>query len=328
MTHNGPVNLSRSSSPSRHLPRPSSEKDLEAPHNAQHGVQQLSDQASDAPPDGGYGWVCVVATALINAHTWGINSSYGVFLGYYLTHNVIPNTSALAYAFIGGLSISQAMLIAPLATWVVQKYGTKVCLHLGIFFQTLSLIGASFAKLKYQLILAQGLCFGYGMGFLFVGSVGIAAQWFLKKRSLANAIAAAGSGMGGLMYSLATQAMIDSVGLGWAFRILGILSCAVNLTCANLLRDRNRQVGARHNPFDVQLLKRPEFCLLQGWSFFSMLGYVVVIFSLPNYAVSVGLSAKQGSIVAALLNVGQMVRLSFQGYIRAMLIKFSSWDVL
>lgn len=28
------------------------------------------------PPeiDGGYGWVCVVAVFLINAHTWGINS--------------------------------------------------------------------------------------------------------------------------------------------------------------------------------------------------------------------------------------------------------------
>lgn len=28
----------------------------------------------DVIPDGGYGWVCVSACALINAHTWGINS--------------------------------------------------------------------------------------------------------------------------------------------------------------------------------------------------------------------------------------------------------------
>ena len=25
------------------------------------------------PPNGGYGWVCVVCVFLINAHTWGIN---------------------------------------------------------------------------------------------------------------------------------------------------------------------------------------------------------------------------------------------------------------
>lgn len=36
-----------------------------------------------------------------------------------------------------------------------------------------------------------------------------------------------------------------------------------------------------------------------------MLGYVVLLFSLPNYVVSVGLTARQGSIVGALLNLGQ-----------------------
>ena len=36
-----------------------------------------------------------------------------------------------------------------------------------------------------------------------------------------------------------------------------------------------------------------------------MLGYVVLLFSLPNYAKSIGLSANQGSIIGALLNVGQ-----------------------
>ena len=28
----------------------------------------------DAPPNGGYGWVCVAAVFIVNAHTWGLNS--------------------------------------------------------------------------------------------------------------------------------------------------------------------------------------------------------------------------------------------------------------
>ncbi|KAK5946531.1 hypothetical protein PMZ80_000674 [Knufia obscura] len=261
----------------------------------------------DQPPNGGYGWVCVACCFWINGSTWGINSTYAVFLAYYLSHNYFPNTSALAYAFIGGLSISMAMLVAPLATKCTSTFGTKVTLHVGIFFETLSLIGASFATEKYQLILAQGACFGLGMGFLFVGSVGIIPQWFTTKRSIANAVAAAGSGCGGLIWSLSTQAMIDNLGLPWAFRILGILSFTINLICSNILRDRNAQVGARNKSLDWSLMKRPEFWLVQAWSWFSMLGYVTVLFSLPSYARQIGLSAQQGSIIGAIFNLGQML---------------------
>lgn len=28
----------------------------------------------DVPPDGGYGWVCTGCVAIINGHTWGVNS--------------------------------------------------------------------------------------------------------------------------------------------------------------------------------------------------------------------------------------------------------------
>jgi len=38
-----------------------------------------------------------------------------------------------------------------------------------------------------------------------------------------------------------------------------------------------------------------------------MLGYVVLLFSLPNYAASIGLTAQQGSVVGAMMNLGQGV---------------------
>lgn len=259
----------------------------------------------DEPPDGGYGWVCVACCFLINAHTWGINSSYGVFLSYYLDNNYYPGATSLEFAFVGGLSISQALFVSPLATYITRVYGTNTTLLIGVFFETLALIGASFTHQVWQLFLSQGVCFGFGMGFLFVGSVGIIPQWFTKTRSLANGIGTAGSGLGGMMYSLATNAMIDSLGVEWAFRILGIVACAVNVICALLMRDRNKAIGAVQLAFDYKMFKRPEFWLVLGWGFFSMMGYITLLFSLPNYAVSIGLTARQGSIIGAVLNLGQ-----------------------
>ncbi|ETN36590.1 uncharacterized protein HMPREF1541_08868 [Cyphellophora europaea CBS 101466] len=259
------------------------------------------------PPDGGYGWVCVVCNGFINAHTWGLNSTYGVFLGHYLSSNAFPGTSPLAFAFIGGLSISQALLVAPLATYLISRTSIRVCLNVGIFFETLSLLGASFSTELWQLCLSQGVCFGWGMGFLFTASVGILPQWFLKHRSIANSLSASGSGLGAMIYSLAAGRAIQTIGLPWTFRMLAICVFSVNIVAANLLRDRNKETGARHRAFDVGILRRPEFLLVLGWGYFSMLGYVVVVFSIPAYATQIGLTSQQGYILNAIVNLGQAI---------------------
>jgi MFS family permease len=209
------------------------------------------------------------------------------------------------YAFIGGLSFSQALMISPLATMTTRLYGTRTTLLIGVFFETVSFIGASFTTRIWHLFLSQGVCFGWGMGFLFVGSVVIAPQWFTTKRSLANGISAAGSGLGGLIYSLAAQAMIRNISLAWAFRILGIIACIVNFLCSIVVRDRNKQIGSSQLSFDYRLFKKIEFWGLLAFGFLSMLGYIVLLFSLPSYARSVGMTASQGSIIGAVLNLGQ-----------------------
>lgn len=242
---------------------------------------------------------------MINAHTWGLNSSYGVFLAHYLASNTFPGATSLEYAFVGSLSISCAMLVSPFATYTTRVFGTKTTLFIGIGFETASLIGASFAYEIWQLFLSQGICFGFGMGFLFVGSVGIVPQWFTTRRSLANGIATCGSGLGGLVYSLATGAMIQSIGLPWAFRILGILAFGVNSICTILIKDRNKIIGASQLAFETSLFKRPEYLLFNGYGWFSLLAYVVLIFSLANYANAIGLDASQASIISAILNLGQ-----------------------
>lgn len=62
----------------------------------------------------------------------GMNSSYGVFLAYYLRNNTFAGATSLEYALVGSLSISMAMLISPVATLTTRFYGTKVTLFIGI----------------------------------------------------------------------------------------------------------------------------------------------------------------------------------------------------
>jgi MFS family permease len=266
------------------------------------------------PPNGGYGWVCTACVATINGHSWGLNSSYGVFLAYYLANDVYPGATSLEYAFVGSLSFSCALLISPLATIGVRRFGTKPTILLGVVLESASLIAASFATRIWHLFLTQGILFGLGMGFMFVASVPIVPQWFTTRRSLANGFATCGSGLGGLVYSFATGAMIERLGLAWAFRILGIVAFVANTICAILIKDRNKIIGSTHLAFDISLFKRPEYLLMTAWGWFSMLAYVVLIFSLANYANEIGLGSSEAALISAVFNLGQAVGRPLIGY--------------
>lgn len=272
------------------------------------------DSEPPPPPNGGYGWVCTACAATINGHSWGLNSSYGVFLAHYLANDTFPGTSALEYAFVGSLSISCALMVSPIATIGVREFGTRPVMFFGCVLEAASLICASFASQIWHLFLTQGILFGFGMGFLFIPSVGIIPQWFTTHRSLANGISAAGSGLGGLVYSFAAGAMIQNLGLAWTFRILGIIAFVVNAVCTLLIKDRNKAIGSSQLAFDTTLLKRPEYLLLIAFGWFSVLGYVVLIFSLANYANEIGLRASQAALVSAFFNLGQAVGRPLVGY--------------
>ncbi|KAJ5344573.1 major facilitator superfamily domain-containing protein [Penicillium brevicompactum] len=314
------VSNHESSHPSGNMPNTPSEKSPpdEPVDRSQAEIEPITTDAEEVKPpeiDGGYGWVCVVAVFLINAHTWGINSSYGIFLAHYLATDTFPGASDLDFAFVGGLSLSMAQLIAPVATITTRVWGTRASLVIGITLQTVALLAASWAKETWQLFLSQALCFGFGMGMQFSSTVGIVPQWFTRRRSLANGIATAGSGIGGLIYSLATSAMIQRWGIGWAFRILAIVSAVACGVSAVIIRDRNKAIGAVQVAFHTELLKRPEFLLTLGWGFFSVLGYVALLFSIPDYASTVGLNASQGSILGAMFNLGGGLGRPLIGYI-------------
>jgi len=300
-----------------------------ATHTSYESTHQHTDPSLE-PLDGGYGWVCVVAVFFVNAHTWGINSSYGVFLAHYLAENTFPGTTALDYAFVGALSISCGVAISPIAALISKHCGLKFTLLLGATIEAVSLIGASWATEVWQLFLSQGAGFGIGFGLLFVGSVGIVSQWFTTKRSVANGFATAGSGIGGLIYSLATSAMLRNLGQPWTFRVLGILAFAVNGTCAILLKEwpekparptiftrsktttptttttEQHQQQQHPSMFKLSLLRRPSYLFLLLYATFSMLGYISLLFSLSSYArTTIAFSPENAALLTALLNLSQ-----------------------
>jgi MFS family permease len=180
-------------------------------------------------------------------------------------------------------------------------------MFLGILSQTLGFISASFASQIWQLYLTQGLLVGFGIGLTWIPSIAVLPQWFLKRRSMANGICSAGSGIGGIIFSFAVRAIMSKYSLAWALRTCGLVSGFMNILATCAIRSRNHIVQPRLHPFDVLLFRRYEVILVLGWGFVSMFGYVILLFSLSDFARSIGLGSAQAAAVTALLNLGTAV---------------------
>ncbi|KFY93537.1 hypothetical protein V500_03674 [Pseudogymnoascus sp. VKM F-4518 (FW-2643)] len=285
----------------------SNEKDGHNAHEASHDNEQrpFNEPAvndipaytnAEYPPDGGYGWICVAACFNINCFTWGVVASYGVFLGYYLENDIYPSATDIDFALIGGLNFSMAMLVSPIVTVITRRCGIHVPMLMGITFQTAGFIAASFATLIWHLYLTQGILVGFGVGFTYIPSIAILSQWFGKRRSLANGISAAGSGTGGLIFSLAVRAAISNISLAWSLRITGLVSGFMNVMATIVIRSRNHIVQPTQHPFDTVLLRRYDVILVLAWAFMS-------------------LDDSQAATATALLNLGTALGRPFIGVV-------------
>jgi len=264
--------------------------------------------STDTIPDGGYGWICVLAISILNAFTWGVAASYGVYLSHYLSSHTFPSARPLDYALIGGLEFAIAMLLAPLVTVVTKTLGLRRTMSLGVLAQSLGFVLASFAADRiWVLYLTQGALVGVGIGFLFTPSVAVLPQWFWARRTLAQGISSAGSGLGGIIFSLGTDAMIRNISLEWALRVTGIVTFVANAVATVLLRDRNEHVRPSQIGFATYLFRRVDVLLFLSYSFVNLFGYMTVLYSLSNYATSIGLTQRQASTITAILNLGTFV---------------------
>ncbi|KAK4674757.1 hypothetical protein QC763_123430 [Podospora pseudopauciseta] len=265
----------------------------------------------DRAPDGGYGWVCTFCSFMIHANTWGVGSPWGIFLDRYISQGTFARVGRSEYAIIGGLAMAMALIVAPLANRCKIALGTRGTIVLGSVIASIGVHTSSTASKVWHLVLSYGVCYGLGMGIVYIPTLSVVGPWFSIRRSLAIGIATAGSGFGGLGYSLLAGKLIATYGIPWTWRIMSYIMFFCNFFCGLLVRESpvtkspvNNPVAANSSSFSFHIFTRPQVILILIWGFMVELGYVSLFFSLPSHATSLGLDLNQGSIVQAVLSLG------------------------
>jgi len=197
-------------------------------------VSSSSSGVSVGAPDGGFGWVVVMAAFLVNMIADGVTFSFGVMFD-----ELQEDFESSAAVTAGVVSMFHAvpLLTGPLATWLTDRYGCQTVTVVGSVIASAGFLLAAFSNHILLLYLFFGIVAGFGLSLCYVASIIVVAYYFDRRRSFATGISVAGSGVGTFLFAPLTQYLLDTYS-GWrgATIILGglFLNMAV---CGMLFRE-------------------------------------------------------------------------------------------
>lgn len=96
-------------------------------------------------PDGGYGWIVVACSFLLELFTEGPISAFGVFQEFYVNDKFAGKASNATIAMVGVLSMSSMAVLGVVTGKLCDKYGFKLLPFVGICLMSLGYLAASFA---------------------------------------------------------------------------------------------------------------------------------------------------------------------------------------
>ena len=211
--------------------------------------------------------------------------------------------------------------------FATKIFGCKPPMYAGIAMLFCGFMLASFATKLWQLYLTQGVLVGFSIALLYAPSTTVIPGWFTQRRSLAVGMSLVGTGAGGITYSLSVSEIIQKHGHhAWALRMMAISCTATCVLATLLLKPFNAPdaVGVKSwlaaskefkKIFCLRVAKIYSVDLVSLWFVFALFGYNLMIFTLSPYAVAMGLTPHQASLLTTSMNAAQTFGRPVMGYL-------------
>ncbi|GHJ86260.1 hypothetical protein NliqN6_2662 [Naganishia liquefaciens] len=275
-------------------------------------------------PEGGFGWVVVFCAFILCFQFLGVFYAWGVVQDALYKQGLAKSR---ILSVIGGLS---AFWIGPgclLASWMLKRLSHRMTALIGVIGMAVSLFLSGFAtKSVGGMIFLQGFVFGLSGAVVFLTAYTLPTQWFMKKRGLTAGITSCGGGVGGAVWAIAIEKMIEAWGLPWTYRFVGLMTLILCVPAAWTLRPgytrpaRATPTEVARDPETTAQAETPEKSIFRSTKYTRVLAawliasypFLIPPYFISQYASSIGLSASQGALYSALFNIASAVgRLAF-----------------
>ncbi|KAG5927137.1 hypothetical protein E4U42_002548 [Claviceps africana] len=271
-------------------------------------------KASDGPsdldlniPDGGWlAWSQVIAANLSNAVSWGYAATWGIYQLYYVD---ALGLSSADVSWIGSIQVFIGFLVcAPSGRLADAGYPREVII-VGSFFVVLGSYMTSFCSQYWQIMLAQGVCLGIGIGVGSTPAVAITSSYFKKNRPMALSVSGIGTSLGGVIFPATVQYLIPQIGFRWASRVAALIALVICITSCLLLRPR--LPGRKTGPLiEWAAFREIPYVLFAIGSFLNFYGMYFGLFYINSFARNIiGFSSLESVNLLLVTNaVGIVVR--------------------
>jgi len=191
-----------------------------------HRVKVPDDIEVAIPPDGGYGWIVLIACFFVSFIIDGCMYSFGILLNDIREYYGVDQERA---NLISSLNTGFLFLSGPAVAGFANKFGCRAVIMVSSIICSSMYVLCTFSPNIYWMYISYGFLGGITMGSTYIPSLIVVAMYFEKKRGIATGICMAGSGVGAFVFAPFTQYLLKTFDWKMTNIILGaiVLQCCV-----------------------------------------------------------------------------------------------------
>ncbi|UNI19578.1 hypothetical protein JDV02_005756 [Purpureocillium takamizusanense] len=275
-------------------------------------VLEASRLADSTVPDGGFeAWSVIAACAVVSFWFTGVSYSWGVMQSALVASGLAP---ASTLSWVGSLPPTLIAACAVTNARLVRAVGLRAVAIAGVCIIVAAEVASGFcARSVPGLFVTAGAMLGLGMSLCFTTCAVTPAQYFRRRRGLANGVVFAGGGLGGAAVTLLQGVLIQRFGVAWTYRIVGLAALVTGLPAALVIKERRHASAPSSSPsysatgggqhLEWRLFRDVRFLLIFLAGAVATFPLLVPAFFLPLYAHALGLSSSAGAGLLAGFNL-------------------------
>jgi len=263
-----------------------------------------------ASRDSSLSWITVAASVMVLLCSFGFLHGFGILYHAFLDEY---QDSKEKTAWVGSIPMAMMCILAPIASWVLNRCSLRLCTALLAIPIGLSFLVTSYARNIDEVIAAFSIPFGItSCMFYMIGNKSL--QVYFNKRMLtANGLMTGGCAVSQVGFAYIIITLLNSLGLEQTLRVLGGIMALICVVASQFYLptsyEHNQQNSAASNKrgvlFYLKLLQNKQFAIFAFANFICCFAYGVSSVHQVQVALHYGVSestARQFPVFTAISN--------------------------